>query len=323
MFTLTVDTAPSLLLPNETSNGFTLITVATGGTRIYRITREKRNLGYGPNSHLDYFDFSLDLSPYQQGTIKTLDIPYSDSLFTPYSPSTPGTTQVGDSSQPIRDLGTIATSVTGLTLFSGEVFKLLYISVSADDPVRETPASINLQAAYIVSGLPRKVQFVYYTIISGQPVYTGYFGNIAFTGQYGPLPGLGTVDTTKLVNVVMDPTSLVDYYVVRVDSTPNVIVTNGIPQTMGSSDSYAINGIRYVLTAAGNGVAGIGFYVTLNVPSGLDPSITENGFTVEPAVSVAGYTVAQLGPTSYRFLIQPALGVTSMDLRIAFVGPLL
>lgn len=269
----------------------------------------------GPNSKLDYFDFSLDLSGRAQGTITVIDIPYIDSLFVPYSSQTV-----------VQNLGTILASESppfSAALFAGEVFKLLYISVSMDDLVRETPASINLQAAYTVAGLSRMLKFVYYTMIAGQPVFTGYFGNVAFAGQYGPLPLIGSIDTTKLVNVVMDSTGTIDYYVVRVDTTPNVIVTNGVSQSMGLTDSYTINGVSYVLTATANGVMGIGFYATLNVSSDLDPSITDNGFVLEPASSIVGYTMVQLSPTSYRFLIQPKPNLMSMDLKIVFKGPTL
>ena len=323
MFTLKVDTAPSLLLPNNTNNGFILITVATTGTRTYRITREKR----GANSGLDYFDFLLDLGNLAQGTISTTGIPYSNNLFVSYSDMGVGNIQTGDSSLTARGLGAILAENPLSTLFAGEIFKLLYVSVGENDLVREIPAFINLQAEYYVSGLQRKVRFIYYTMIAGRPIYTGYLGNVSFVSQYGSLPLVDVIDTAKTVNVMTDSTGTIDYYIVRIDTTPNVIVTNGksdgIPEVLGLSDSYTINGITYLLTTAGNGIMGIDFYAMLIVPPGLDPSITENNFNVEPSALISDYRFNKISDIEYKFRIWPKPTVASMDLRISFVGPAL
>ncbi len=314
MFLLTGSSAPSLLLPNVTSNGFMRITIADSGVRIYRITRERRSPS---SSSLDYFDFSIDFSTYTSGLFATISIPYLASLFKSYTSGTqPAATPY--------DLTQLSGTQSRPDVFTGEIFKLLYISTTASDPAREAPATINFLATYSIAGLTRKVQFIYFTMVSDglvdRPIFTGYFGNVAFDGQYAPSTSqLLTIDPTKLVNVM--PIGDIDYYIVKITATPNMIITNGISRTMLLNDTYTINGITYTLTATANGLKGIGFYVILSIVSPFDPSLPEYGFSLEPATSIVSSMFTKLTDTSYQFLIKPAPRVTSMDLKISFTGP--
>lgn len=294
IFTLNLSSAPSLLTPNEACNGFILVTLAGMIQRTYRITRQTTNSS--GQIELDWFDFLLDLYTYQLGTLTVINIPYDSQLF--------GTTSVIDLAH---------LEVSNLSLFQGETFKLLCIDASADDPIRESPSVIDFQTTYAI--LSEKVQFVYYTLLDGAPVCTDCFGNIAFDGQYGFVP---PIDPSKLIDVVT--VNDVNYYIIHVTTTPNIITTNSV-SVDSSSDVYTINGIQYILTVPGNSLTDNSFYAYLSVPSGLDPSIAKNGFELEPRRSIAGYSVNQLSDTSYKFAITPARGVTSMDLKITFVGP--
>jgi len=290
-----------------------MITVATSGSRIYRITRQSSDSS--GSISLDYMDFSLDLSSEQEGTVVMIEIPYVPSLFTSYG---------GSSIQPSSSAYNL-TQLAGypISSFNGELFKLLYINVDPSDPVREMPSTTNFLKAYSVEGQQNNIQFIYYTLINGgQPVFTGYFGNVSFQNQYADTttPSLLSIDTTQLVNTVS--LNGTDYYIIKVTTTPNVIITGGTqPTSFQLTDTYTVNGIQYTLNATANGIAGVGFYVTLIIPSSLDPSIPDNGFLVQPSASIVSYTFVQKNLTTYQFLIVPVQSVVSMDLKITFVGP--
>ena len=119
-----------------------MITVATSGSRIYRITRQSSDSS--GSISLDYMDFSLDLSSEQEGTVVMIEIPYVPSLFTSYG---------GSSIQPSSSAYNL-TQLAGypISSFNGELFKLLYINVDPSDPVREMPSTTNFLKAYSVEG---------------------------------------------------------------------------------------------------------------------------------------------------------------------------
>lgn len=241
---------------------------------------------------------------YNPGTLLTIDIPYRSTLF--LDPST---------NEPVRSLA----SLDGVfdSQFHGELFKLLFIGAVPGDPALETPSIINFQASYTIAGLPRPIRFLYYTLLEGMPVFTGYFGNIAFAGQYSrTIP----VDPTKLVNVVVNDG--IDYYIIRVTTTPNVVITNGIPKDVYPlMHTYELNGIKYNLMATANSLTDNSFYVTLNILTPVSEEVALSGFIVEPAASVADYSMIPLSNVSYKFLITPAKGVMRMDLKIVYNGP--
>jgi hypothetical protein len=197
--------------------------------------------------------------------------------------------------------------------FNGELFKLLYISVDPSDIAREVPSMVDFHSPFSVAGFPRKIRLIYYTLIDGKPVYASSYGNVAFDDQYISRP---TIDPTKLVNTVSDDDT--DYYIIRISSTPNIIITDSVRDRF--SEIYTVNDIKYTLTSPGNSLTDNSFYAYLTIPSDLDPSIKENGFDLTPRLSISDYSVSQLSETYYRFVITPASGVRSMNLKIVFAN---
>lgn len=247
MFTLNTENAPTLLLPNDTSTGWKLITIATLEQRHYRITKENTATGF-----LGNMDFYLTLSDYPQGSKVELDIPYKSSLFKDIKYLN------SDPSVPV-ELNRAPTA--SIETFQGETYKLLYITaqdINGETFSAEVPSLIDFKTTYTIGSTNKQVRFIYFRVIGGVARYTGYLGNIAFNNQYTTQI---QVDINKVASVVTKDG--IDYYIIRITPTPNVIITNGIPKNKEISDSYSGKLYDYTMIARGGGQIGIPFKVQL------------------------------------------------------------
>ena len=307
-FTLNVDTAETIFDKNEQQNGFILPTTAVPGLRTYRISRE-RMLATG--MVLDYFDFTFDLSNHASGSLVLQEIPYCPSLFS--ATPTP-----------------LPLPITGMTQekFSGEKFHLLFITPTVEsDPAREVPSYINFKRAYTMSGVPRDIKFIYYAVINGQAVRVSSLGNIAFDDQYDADSKSVAIDATKQMSIVTKDN--IDYYVIRVSTNPNMVITTGIAKSLELTETYMLDDITYTLKAVSGGTqswnsaTGIrenGFYVDLTVSPPVSLAIGMGRFRVEPAQSLSVVSIVAKSDSEFRFLIRPKVGIAKVDLKIYFLN---
>jgi hypothetical protein len=288
---LTPSTAPSVITPNDTSDGFKLVTIATTAPHTYRITRQTTNTS--GIVKLDKLDFSLNTDSLTPGTPLVLNIPYTPTLFV----------NIFEESQP-HSLETLDSDVR--TPFQGEIFKLLRIGVSPNDPTRENPSVILLGKKYTVSG-PKEMSFIYYTLLNGSPVHASCMGNVAFD-ESETVP----INPDKLVDVY--ETSSTIYCIIRVTTTPNLVVTDGIPsEVQPVVDKYVEDGIEYSMSAIGDSLVNNSFFVQLTIPAGVS---VNKGFDVEPKDSIEKYVVTKLSETVYKFDITAQVGVKNLNIRI-------
>lgn len=290
----------SLLLPNKRSTGFELITVATEGQRHYRITRENSSVGT-----IAYYDFLLTLADQEQGAPMIIQIPYISRLFI-------------DNRYPQSEPQELDRELTESNeTFKGETFKLLYITaqeINGEILNAEIPSLIDFDRVYTLETADKVIKFVYYRMIGSQAYYSGYLGNLAFPGQYDD--DSITIDTSQTVNVLSHEG--IDYYIIQVPSTPNAIITNGIPRAALVSDTYTRDDLTYTLTAQSHGIKGKGAYVELRVEhEGKAVSLRGYDLSVEPPGTVTlGQPVLSNDESALRVLFRASDEVDSVDFRL-------
>jgi hypothetical protein len=295
IFSLRVDTVPSLLLSNDSNNGFNLITVVSNKEHIYRITRQTTNT-FGVVS-LDKLDFSVSFGMSVPGVLKTFAIPYVPRLFTDIL-----------SEPKVVDIDAFNTSEADF--FRGEIFKLLRPDIEGDDISREMPSSIDLTGEYSIEGSEKKIRFVYFTLLGGSPVYTSCFGNVPFGRDLGIL-----FDPNKQINII--PREDTIYYVIRVSMTPNLIISPSVPRDIYPlKEIYTVDGITYELSASGDSLTDNSFYLLLRIPTGTD---TSRGFNVEPSEFINSSTVTQISDTNFKITVTPTGKSLDMDMRVTVV----
>lgn len=306
-FTLNADTPETIFDQNEQQNGFFITTTAVPGTRRYRISRE-RKLSTG--TQIDYIDFTLDMTIYASGVLVTQEIPYCPSLFTV-----------------IPALQTLPFAGVTRASFSGEIFKILFVTPTVEgDPAREIPSYINHKRQYTISGVSKLVKFIYYSVINGQTVLMSPLGNVAFDDHYDAdsKAVVPSIDTTKHMSII--PGTTIDYHVVRVSTTPNMVITTGTLKTDEASESYTIDNVLYTLRAVpggtqswvtADGTRKNGFRVFLSFTQ-LSTPREVNSIVMTPQESILSFDINPVSQTEYEFLIAPVVGVSSLELRIYF-----
>ena len=227
---------PNIFFENDDHNGFKLFTLTTNiQSRHYRIIKETDNGFYN-------FDFSLDLSNLQNGQPYLVNIPFNDGDFTNYSSYI----------KPISP-----TDITiGSTITEG-IYKLIYISKEEDE---EIPAKVELNKIYSVD--TRKIKIIYYRQVGEENYYTGYFGNRILNDQVYPHLA---VDTTKLFDRILqyEDGDQIEYYVVKIYSTPNIISSSYKKNINYYYDTYTDDEYEYFLRSPGDGLFGINFMAYL------------------------------------------------------------
>jgi hypothetical protein len=294
-FILSVDNSPSILVAKDDSTGFNFITTATDGIRHYRITRENE-----VTEELSYYDFTLDLSDIEDGTPVVQEIPYISRKFISWTK-----TIVPEALDP--------TPSDPPEVFRGEVFKLLYIT-----PQSQVPQSIKLDTTYTITGFERFIRFIYYRMITGVPQFIGKFGNIALDGQYSSVL---TIDPKEQLQVLTIDD--IDYYIIRISATPNIIFGNGLPVNNMITDRYSDkNGVNYVLKAPGHAQSGAGFSVILSMDNS-EGQISDAGLD-NLSVNIPGMDMEGLvfdeKRSAYIIAMKEARNVTDVDFRI-FLDP--
>lgn len=249
---LQVNNVNTIFRENDRSTGFVFITIATSGTRHYRITRDVALTSLTTKSS-DHYDFLLTLDDYPQGQLVMLEIPYRDSDFR---------------EQSLIELP--RSQLASTEVFKGMIFKLLHVSGYANDGHTlderilraEVPSLIDFTKTYVIGNPVKHIRFIYYRLIDGLPYYTGFLGNQVIDGQY--LEEV-EIDKTKTINEII--LTGITYYIIQITATPNVIVAQGIAIDKVVSEDYTDDsGLRYKLTAPSRKVlSGKAFYVYLAI----------------------------------------------------------
>jgi hypothetical protein len=227
--TLLMNNAPSLTTLNSMKTGFQMITTATAGVRVYRISMETKESN--GSLSIKYMTFSVDLTSTALGTPVVLEIPFIASKF------------VEDSGTTFGVLGFV--DVLGSLVYSGDVmplatFKLFYL-ISGD----QYPLMIDLKATYTVGVF--SIRFIYYRTVGSLTFYTGIYGDKALNDEYTSLIPLPTSLDPLVVQTILGIT----YYFIRVSNTPGIIFVNGLPQQSDITDTYSDVDYVYTETSLG------------------------------------------------------------------------
>jgi len=286
---------PNLFYENETKTGFELFTISTGSDRHYRIIKENR-LGFF------YYDFTIDMTGIVHGDPVTIQIPFIDSLFV-------------DSRMLNFPINIINPNIEGERIKEG-IYKLIYLS--RIDEEKEIPAKIDLNMNYYV-GTSKIIRFIYYRLIDNVIYYTGYFGNRYFDNE--PNPGI-TIDTSQRYKIVTvsDNFNTIDFYFYKINSTPNIIISNFIFQQMESNVVYEKNGYEYTLRVPGDGLMGIAFKTFLSVKRLSDNTYIKNlhnfGFVSEKDITVVSFFLPGENSNEYEFHLIPSQETPSLTFKI-------
>jgi hypothetical protein len=250
MFLLTVHNAPSILTPSEDYRGFDLVTIVTGVERLYRLSREV----LGDMNSLRHYDFKLSFVGRQEGDLVILRIPYreTDYVLPSMVPLVPG----------------VLVSGSGGSRLDGHLFKLIYRDRDMFD--RGVPSLVDPNVVYTVGN--RSLRFVFYRMYNGVPKFTGTLGSLALDSDPFPpvVPNPSERVTTLEVGGVI-------HYIMRLDSTPNIIYTVGEPEIpYDNVEEYVEGEYRFELGTRGNGYSGVPFEVSV-VMSRVDGGMYSGG----------------------------------------------
>lgn len=237
-----------LLDVNNDSTGFTLDTLATSGVRQFRLAMSTiDSLGRPVES---FYFFSADFSGFALLSSVTIKIPFRKSLFVS------DTNATIDSLVPTFEDVLTLQDVKGDKMTAG-IFKLYHwtLSTTSADVQNQVPLQIDLKATYQVGTI--FVRFIYYRILSDgngnqYTFYTGVYGDKSYSNEYAVLPGLdATLLQPTTPKVTTKTIGGIQYFFVRTNNTPNIVVLNGI-STPGSQqiDTYSDDKYKYTLTSS-------------------------------------------------------------------------
>ena len=284
MLEIITDQEPNIFFEDESKRAFKFFTIITQGERHFRIVKET-NLGFFN------YDFIIDLTGLENGQPFTFKIPYFRDKFI-------------DSriNNPTKDRPVLNGNF-GDYIDEG-IYKLLYISSSNN---KEIPSQTRLNEVY-TAGLNKRYKILYYKVIDNKKYFLGYLGNRYLENE--PYPFL-SIDTEKDFDNVID--SEIHHYFVKINSTPNVIISDLKTKIKTFFDIYSRDEYTYKLSSPGNGIRNIEFIFNLEIENSVGEKVKNlNNFKIEhtnetessnaqPTIKIKNFLPPNEYNTSYLF----------------------
>jgi hypothetical protein len=308
MLNLNIHNVFSNLDYNDDNKSFTITTLAIGTQRLYRITRE---------TPLSHYDFKVNLSGYTQGQLVKIRIPYRNS---DYSLASSGAVDIN--TVPFLDPGAPDSG----ELLQGHTFKCVYLESNAYE--QYVPSLIDHTATYSIEDT--NVRFVLFTVMNGVAKLTGNMGNLAITNPSDAQNVLQMIDITKATNTITQNGTVYHFIRLRPNSTPNIVrapqATIVIPPGNGGSgnafvDEYNDGTYDFVMSISGNGFAGVGFIVSVNVKRMDNEEYDRDAptFVSTPPGDIASVVLQETAgdniSKTYTYVITSRPGISSIDFR--------